>query len=169
MSGSTGAGKTTLLAGLLTVVPPAERVLTLEDTPELPLACAHQVRLLCGHGHDLRSLVRLALRLRPDRLVVGEVRGAEAFDLVQAMATGHRGCMGTVHAADGAGALARLEQLILTAGLDWPLGAVRAQLVQALQLVVHVQRDSRGRAVSSVQRLEGHVRGHYVLRDLPLP
>ncbi len=168
VSGSTGAGKTTLLASLLAAVPATERVLTLEDTAELPRTCAHQVRLLSGAGHDLRGLVRLALRLRPDRLVVGEVRGGEAFDLLQAMATGHRGCMGTVHAADPAGALARLEQLILTVGLDWPHAAVQAQLAQSLQLLVHVHRDTAGRAISTVQRLEGIVAGRYVLRPVVL-
>ena len=168
VSGSTGSGKTTLLGGLLERVGSDERVVCLEDTPELPLACAHQLRLLARSGHSLRSLLRLALRLRPDRLVVGEVRGPEAFDLLQAMATGHAGCLGTIHAPDTRGALARLEQLILTAGLDWPLAAVRAQIAQWIGLLVHVSRDPGGRCVSQIQRLRGFRRGEFQLTEVGL-
>jgi pilus assembly protein CpaF len=168
VSGSTGAGKTTLLASLLAQIGADQRVVCLEDTPELPQACPHQVRLLTRRGHSLRSLLRLALRLRPDRLVVGEVRGAEAFDLLQAMATGHAGCLGTIHAPDTRGALARLEQLILTAGLDWPLDAVRAQIAQWLRVLVHVSRDAKGRCVSELHVLQGVEHGRFSLREIPL-
>ncbi|MDE3010245.1 MAG: CpaF family protein [Pseudomonadota bacterium] len=161
VAGATGSGKTTLLAGLLAEIDARERLVCLEDTPELPRLGAHQVLLRTRHGHDLRSLLRLALRLRPDRLVVGEVRGAEAFDLLQAMATGHRGCLGTLHAADPRGALARLEQLILTCGLDWPLPAVRAQIAASVQLLVQVARTPRGRAVTDIVRLSGVADAEY--------
>lgn len=161
VAGATGSGKTTLLAGLLAEIDARERLVCLEDTPELPRLGAHQVLLRTRHGHDLRSLLRLALRLRPDRLVVGEVRGAEAFDLLQAMATGHRGCLGTLHAADPRGALARLEQLILTCGLDWPLPAVRAQIAASVQLLVQVGRTPRGRVVTDIVRLCGIADAEY--------
>ncbi len=163
VAGATGAGKTTLLASLLAELGAGERLVCLEDTPELPLLGAHQLRLQTRAGHSLRSLVRVALRLRPDRLVIGEVRGGEAFDLLQAMATGHRGCLGTLHAADPRAALARFEQLILTSGLDWPIAAVREQIAHTVQLLVQVQRGPQGRAIAGIARLQGLAQGDYVL------
>ncbi len=155
ISGGTGTGKTSLLASLMAQIGAGERLLTLEDTPELPVACAHQVRLLASAGQDLRALLRLALRLRPDRLVVGEVRGSEAFDLLQAMATGHAGSMGTLHADHAMGALARLEQLVLTTGLAWPVSAVRQQIASCIEVLVQVQRTGGGRQVTAVHQLTG--------------
>jgi pilus assembly protein CpaF len=164
IAGSTGAGKTTLLASLLAELDGIERLVCLEDSPELPRIGPHQVRLQTRQGHTMRSLLRLALRLRPDRLVVGEVRGPEAFDLLQAMATGHRGCLGTIHAPDPLGALARLEQLILTAGLNWPLEAIRSQIAEWIHLVVQVVRTPAGRAITVVHRVRPELPGSTVPR-----
>jgi len=151
VSGGTGAGKTTLLKALAGCAPSAERVVTVEDAAELRLPQPHVLRLEArpanaeGAGEvTLRDLVRSALRLRPDRLVVGEVRGGEALDLLQALNTGHAGCLATVHANGPADALRRLETLVLLAGVGLPLGAVRAQLASAVDAVVHVARGPDG-------------------------
>jgi len=151
VSGGTGAGKTTLLNALAGCAASAERVVTVEDAAELRLPQPHVLRLEArpanaeGAGEvSLRDLVRSALRLRPDRLVVGEVRGGEAFDLLQALNTGHAGCLATVHANGAADALRRLETLVLLAGVGLPLGAVRAQLASAVDAVVHVARGLDG-------------------------
>jgi pilus assembly protein CpaF len=150
--GGTGAGKTTLLNALAAAVPDGERVVTVEDAAELRLPRPHVVRLECrpagddGRGGvELRDLVRNALRMRPDRLVVGEVRGAEALDLLQAMNTGHEGALSTCHANSAADALARLETMTLLAESGLPLSAIRRQLGASLDLVVHVVRASDGR------------------------
>jgi pilus assembly protein CpaF len=149
-TGGTGAGKTTLLNALAREIPAEERIVTVEDAAELRLAHPHVVRLECRPGSaaapaaDVRLLVRNALRMRPDRVVVGEVRGAEAFDLLAAMNTGHEGALATVHANGPADALARLETLALLADVGLPLAAVRAQLEASLDLVVHVARRSGG-------------------------
>ena len=152
VSGGTGAGKTTLLNALGALLPPGERLVTVEDTAELRLPGDHVVRLearpptadgLAGFG--IRGLVRNALRMRPDRIVVGEVRGAEAVDMLWAMNTGHEGSLSTCHANSPADALRRLELMVLGAGLDLPLHAVQDQLAAALDLVVHVARLADGR------------------------
>ncbi len=149
--GGAGAGKTTLLNALAAEVPPGERVVTIEDTAELRLEHPHVVRLEArpanaeGVGEvRIRDLVRNALRMRPDRIVVGETRGGEAVDMVQAMLTGHEGSLSTCHANSAGGALRRLETLVLTGDVDLPLGAVREQLAAAVDLVVHVSRSSGG-------------------------
>lgn len=165
VAGSTGAGKTTLLAGLIHQVAAGERVVSLEDTPELPVCSAHHLRLCTTPANDLRSLVRLALRLRPDRIVVGEVRGGEAFDLLQAFATGHAGGLATVHAADALGALQRLEHLVLAAGTGWPPEAIRAHVARNIHLVVHVGRHAGARAIDQVVVVEGIDRDSYQLRE----
>lgn len=151
VAGGTGAGKTTLLNALAGCASPTERVVTVEDAAELRLPQPHVVRLEArpanaeGVGEvSLRDLVRSALRLRPDRLIVGEVRGGEALDLLQALNTGHAGCLATVHANGPADALRRLETLVLLAGVGLPLGAVRAQLAAAVDAVVHVARGADG-------------------------
>jgi len=151
VSGGTGAGKTTLLNALAGSASAAERVITVEDAAELRLPQPHVLRLEArpanaeGVGEvSLRHLVRSALRLRPDRLVVGEVRGGEALDLLQALNTGHAGCLATVHANGAADALRRLETLVLMAGVGLPLGAVRAQLASAVDAVIHVARGPNG-------------------------
>jgi len=150
-SGGTGAGKTTLLNALAGLVPPEERIVTVEDAAELRLAHPHVIRLEArpaaagGHGATIRDLVRNALRMRPDRIVIGEIRGAEALDLVQAMNTGHEGALSSLHANSTADAIARLETLALYAGVGLPLDAVRRQLAAAVDLVVHVARLADGR------------------------
>ena len=151
VAGGTGAGKTTLLNALAGCAPATERVVTVEDAAELRLPQPHVVRLEArpanaeGVGQvSLRDLVRSALRMRPDRLVVGEVRGGEALDLLQALNTGHAGCLATVHANGPADALHRLETLVLLAGVGLPLAAVRAQLASAVDAVVHLARGADG-------------------------
>jgi pilus assembly protein CpaF len=150
ISGGTGSGKTTLLSCLLSLVAPRERLVVVEDSCELRPQHWHVVRLearppnIEGKGAvTLRDLVRQALRMRPDRLVVGEVRGAEVVDLLAALNTGHDGGCGTVHANSAADVPARLEALGLAAGLR--RDALHSQLAAAIDAVVHLERDSRGR------------------------
>ncbi len=158
VSGGTGAGKTTVLNALGALLPAEERLVTVEDTAELRLPGDHVVRLEArpatadGLGAvDIRSLVRNALRMRPDRIIVGEVRGPEAVDMLWAMNTGHEGSLSTCHANSPADALRRLEIMVLTAGLDLPLTAVRDQLSAALDLVAHVARlPDGGRGIVAV-------------------
>ena len=166
VSGGTGSGKTTTLNALSSFVGPAERVVTIEDTAELRLRQPHVVRLEArppsveGRGEvTIRRLVRNALRMRPDRIVVGEVRGAEALDMLSAMSTGHDGSLCTVHAGSPEEALRRLETLALMAGLGLPHAAVREQVADAIDLVVHqARRPGGGRrvvAVAEVVRVAG--------------
>ncbi|MEX2625248.1 MAG: ATPase, T2SS/T4P/T4SS family [Ilumatobacteraceae bacterium] len=150
VAGATSSGKTSLLASLLTLLPPDERVLVLEDTAELATPeAAHVVRLEARtatadgvRAVPLHELVRTALRLRPDRLVVGEVRGDEVLAMVQAMNTGHDGSWSTCHANSVDDALGRLETLVLQAAPSWPLTAVRAQLARSIDVIVQVARTS---------------------------
>ena len=151
VSGATSAGKTTCANALVHAVDPAERVVTIEETAELQLEQPHVVRLEArpanaeGAGAvSVRELVRASLRMRPDRLVVGEVRGAEAFDMLQALNTGHDGSVSTVHANSPSDALARLETLVLLAGVALPLSAVRAQVSSAVDAIVQVARGRDG-------------------------
>jgi pilus assembly protein CpaF len=166
VSGGTGAGKTTLVNALAGEIPHHERVVTIEDAAELRLALPHVVRLEArppsadGVGEvTVRTLVRAALRLRPDRIVVGEVRGGEALDMTQAMHTGHAGSMSTVHANSAIDALRRLEVLVLWAESGLPLAAVREHIATAIDLVVHVERDAGGQRqivqVAEVGLLDG--------------
>lgn len=158
VSGGTGSGKTTTLNAISAFIPVDERIVTIEDAAELRLRQGHVVRLesrppnLEGRGEvPIRALVRTALRMRPDRIVVGEVRGGEALDMLQAMTTGHDGSLTTVHASSAAGALARIETLALMAGIDVPHMAVRAMTGAAVDLVVHQRREPDGsRRVSDV-------------------
>lgn len=151
VSGGTGAGKTTLLNAMCQHLRAGERVVTIEDAAELRLPGSHVVRLEArpatadGLGAvTIRELVRNALRMRPDRLVLGEVRGGEALDLVQALNTGHRGSLSTCHANGPSDALRRLETMALTAGIEIPLAAVRDQIARAVDFVVHVDRGDDG-------------------------
>ncbi|MEM9466206.1 MAG: ATPase, T2SS/T4P/T4SS family [Actinomycetota bacterium] len=152
VSGGTGAGKTTLLNAIASAIRPGERVVTAEDAAELRLPHPHVVRLETrpeSAEHvgliTMRDLVRNALRMRPDRLILGEVRGGEAFDLMQALNTGHRGCLSTVHANGAPDALRRLESLAVLGGAGFPLDAVRVQRARAIDVMVHVARDRDGR------------------------
>src|SRR5206468_11834618 len=151
VSGGTGAGKTTLLNALAGEIPVGERVVTVEDAAELRLPGEHVVRLEArpanaeGAGEvRVRDLVRNALRMRPDRIVVGEVRGAEALDMLQAMNTGHEGSLSTCHANSPDDALRRLETMVLMGEVQLPLAAVRSQLEAALDLVIQVARRADG-------------------------
>lgn len=158
VSGATGAGKTTTLNLLSGLIPPGDRIVTVEEAAELKLA-GHVVRLEArppnaeGAGEiTVRNLVRQALRMRPDRIIVGEVRGPEAMDLIQAMSTGHRGSMGTVHAAGAEGAMWRLETLAAGAG-EIPHEALKRMLWAAVAAVIHVERSGVTRRVQSVSEV----------------
>jgi pilus assembly protein CpaF len=178
VSGGTGSGKTTTLGALSSFVPAGERIATIEDTAELRLQQPHVVRLEArpanveGRGEvTIRRLLRNALRMRPDRIVVGEIRGGEALDMLAAMTTGHDGSLSTVHAGSPAEALRRVETLALMADVDLPHAAIREQVADALDLVVHQARMRDGArrvvAVSEVVRVAGGAatRPLYALRD----
>ena len=168
VSGGTGSGKTTLLNALSGFIPDTERIVTIEDPTELRLQQAHVVTLearpasLEGRGEvTQRDLLRNSLRMRPDRIVVGEVRGSEAFDMMQAMNTGHEGSISTVHANTPRDALARIENMILMAGLDLPSRAIREQIASAIHVIIQIARMSDGTrkvtAISEVDGMEGQV------------
>ncbi|MDH5273090.1 MAG: CpaF family protein [Gammaproteobacteria bacterium] len=163
ISGGTGAGKTTLLNILSGFVPVTERVVTIEDSAELQLQQPHVVRLetrppnIEGKGEVAqRDLVRNALRMRPDRIIVGEVRGAEALDMLQAMNTGHDGSLTTVHANSPRDALGRIETMVSMTGITFPMRALRAQMASAINVVVQIARDEDGRRrIISLQEING--------------
>jgi pilus assembly protein CpaF len=163
ISGGTGAGKTTLLNAFSGAVPNDDRIVTIEDAAELQLEQEHVLRLesrpknIEGEGEiSIRDLVRNALRMRPDRIIVGEVRGAEALDMLQAMNTGHEGSLSTVHANSPRDALSRIETMVLMAGYDLPLRAIRGQIASALDLIVQIERLEDGsRRVTSITEVQG--------------
>jgi pilus assembly protein CpaF len=168
ISGGTGSGKTTLLNTLSAMIDPRERIITIEDTAELQLQQQHVIQLetrpanIEGSGMiDQRALVKNALRMRPDRIIVGEVRGAEAFDMMQAMNTGHDGSMSTVHSNSCRDALARLESMVLMASANLPLRVIREQMASAIDVVVQTERMRDGARrvteVVEVRGLEGEV------------
>ena len=168
ISGGTGSGKTTLLKVLSSFLPNRERIVTIEDAAELQLHQEHLVRLesrppnVEGKGAvTIRDLVRNALRMRPDRIVVGECRGGEALDMLQAMNTGHDGSLTTIHANSPRDALSRLETLVLMAGFDLPLRAIREQIASAIHIVVQISRERDGSRkivnVSEITKMEGDV------------
>ena len=168
VSGGTGTGKTTLLNVLSGFIPNDERIITIEDAVELQLQQEHVVRLesrpanIEGRGEiTIRDLVRNSLRMRPDRIVIGDVRGGESLDMLQAMNTGHEGSISTIHANTPRDALARLETLVLMAGMDLPLRAIREQIASAIDVIVQISRlrDGTRRVVSitEVQAMEGDV------------
>ncbi|HRU01001.1 MAG TPA: ATPase, T2SS/T4P/T4SS family, partial [Victivallales bacterium] len=168
ISGGTGSGKTTLLNVLSSFLPPRERIITIEDAAELQLKQEHVVRLearppnIEGKGEiTIRDLVRNSLRMRPDRIVVGECRGGEALDMLQAMNTGHDGSLTTIHANSPRDALARLETLVLMAGFDLPLRAIREQIASAITIIVQVDRMKDGSRkitqISEITKMEGDV------------
>ena len=166
VSGGTGTGKTTVLNALSSFIPDGDRILTIEDAAELRLQQQHVVRLEArpanveGKGLiSIRQLVVNALRMRPDRIVVGEVRGAETLDMLQAMNTGHEGSLTTVHSNSARDTLRRVETMVLMAGMDLPLRAIREQIASAFDLIVHLGRLSDGSRkivqISEVQGMEG--------------
>ncbi len=174
VSGGTGSGKTTMLNALSRMIDPGERVVTVEDAAELQLQQPHVVRLetrpanLEGRGEiTQRDLVRNALRMRPDRIIIGEVRGPEAFDMLQAMNTGHDGSMGTVHANTTRDALTRIENMVQMGSMGLPVRAIRTQIVGAVNLVLQVERHRDGgrrlTQITEVCGLEGDV---VILNDI---
>jgi len=173
-SGGTGTGKTTTLNVLSSFIPNDERIITIEDAAELRLNQEHVIRLesrppnIEGKGEvTIRNLVRNALRMRPDRIIVGEVRGGEALDMLQAMNTGHDGSLSTVHANSPRDVLSRLETMVLMAGVDIPIRAIREQISSAINLIVHMNRLKDGTRkftkISEVQGMEGEI---ITLQDL---
>ncbi len=174
ISGGTGSGKTTLLNALSAFIPEEERIVTIEDAAELQLQQEHVVRLetktagVDGRGAvSIRELVRNSLRMRPDRIVVGEVRGGEALDMLQAMNTGHDGSLTTVHANSPRDALSRLETLILMAGMELPIKVVRQQIASAIDLIVQQSRLKDGtRKVTAITEVAGMEGDTVVLTDI---
>ncbi len=174
ISGGTGSGKTTLLNVISSFIPPGDRIITIEDAAELRLSQPHVVRLearppnIEGKGAvTIRDLVRNALRMRPDRIIVGEVRGGEALDMLQAMNTGHEGSLTTIHANSPRDVISRLETMVLMAGMDLPLRAIREQIGSAIHLIVHEARYSDGtRKISRVTEVVGLEGDQITMQDI---
>jgi pilus assembly protein CpaF len=174
VAGGTGSGKTTLLNVLSNFIPSGDRIVTIEDSAELKLAQEHVVRLeskppdLDGSGRVMiRDLVINSLRMRPERIVVGECRGGEAFDMLQAMNTGHDGSLTTLHANSPRDTIARLETMCMMAGMDMPVAVIRAQIASAIDLIVQQTRLRDGsRKVSSITEVQGMESGTVVLQDI---
>ena len=174
ISGGTGSGKTTLLNIISSFIPHNERILTIEDAAELQLPQEHWVRLesrppnVEGAGEiSIRRLVINALRMRPDRIVIGECRGGEALDMLQAMNTGHDGSLTTIHANTPRDCLTRLETLVLMAGLELPAAAIRAQVSSAIHLIVQIARFSDGtRKLTHITEVTGIEQGAITLSDI---
>jgi pilus assembly protein CpaF len=173
ISGGTGSGKTTTLNVLSAFVPENERIVTIEDAAELQLGQEHVVSLetrppnIEGQGEvTIRQLVRNALRMRPDRIIVGEVRGGEALDMLQAMNTGHDGSLTTGHANSPRDILARLETMVLMAGVDLPIRAIREQIASAMDVIVHQMRLRDGtRRITHITEVLGMEGEMLVLQD----
>jgi pilus assembly protein CpaF len=174
ISGGTGTGKTTLLNSMSSAIPESERVVTIEDAAELRLGQEHVLRLearpknMEGEGEvTIRDLLRNSLRMRPDRIIVGEVRGPEALDMLQAMNTGHDGSLSTVHANGPRDALARIETMVLMAGFELPVRAIRQQVASALDMIVHLERFEDGsRHVTAITEVQGMESDVVTLQDL---
>ena len=174
VSGGTGSGKTTLLNILSEYIPNDERIVTIEDSAELQLKQEHVVRLetrppnIEGKGEvTQRDLVRNTLRMRPDRIILGEVRSGEALDMLQAMNTGHDGSISTIHSNTARDALSRLETMVLMAGMDLPERAIREQIASAISVIVHLQRMSDGgRKVVSISEITGMESQTIVMQDI---
>jgi pilus assembly protein CpaF len=174
ISGGTGSGKTTMLNALSPFIPADERLVTIEDSAELQLRRKHVVRLETrvptseGTGVvTARDLVRNALRMRPDRIILGEVRSGEALDMLQAMNTGHEGSLTTIHANDARDALSRLEVMVAMAGFDLPVDVVRRYIASALNVIVHLARLKGGvRRVMRIAELVDLENNEYQLREL---
>lgn len=174
ISGGTGSGKTTLLNVLSRFIPSKDRIVTIEDAAELQLQQEHVVRMETKPPNiegkfpvSIRDLVRNSLRMRPDRIIVGEVRGGEALDMLQAMNTGHDGSLTTIHANSPRDALSRLETLCLMAGMDLPLVVIREQVASAMDLIVQQSRLSDGtRKVTSITEVSGMEGQTIVMTDI---
>jgi pilus assembly protein CpaF len=174
VSGGTGSGKTTLLNALSASIPERERIVTIEDPIELKLQQQHTISMEArppsveGRGEvTQRSLLRNALRMRPDRIIVGEVRGAEAFDMLQAMNTGHEGSLTTVHANSARDALSRVENMVLMSGFELPVSAIRDQMASAFDVIVQISRLADGsRKVVSISEVTGTEGATITMQDL---
>ena len=174
ISGGTGSGKTTLLNALSAAIPEGERLITIEDAAELQLQQPHVVRLetrppnIEGKGEiRQRELVKNALRMRPDRVILGEVRADEAFDMLQAMNTGHEGSMTTIHANTPRDAVSRLETMITMGGVELPLKALRQQFASAVDMVVQVQRLQGGpRRLTYITEVQNMEQDQVVMQDI---
>jgi len=174
VSGGTGTGKSTFLNVLSSFIPEDERVITIEDTAELQMHQPHVVRLekrppnIEGKGEiTIRQLLINALRMRPDRIIVGECRGGEALDMLQAMNTGHDGSMTTVHANSPRDVLRRIEVMVMMAGMELPLKAIREQVASSIELVIHQERLKDGtRKVTKVSEVQGMEGDTIVMQDL---
>ncbi|MCF7699482.1 CpaF family protein [Loktanella sp. M215] len=174
ISGGTGSGKTTMLNAMSAFIDHRQRIVTIEDAAELQLQQDHVVRLETrpanAEGTGLisqRELVKNALRMRPDRIVIGEVRGSEAFDMLQAMNTGHDGSMTTIHANTARDAISRLEQMVVMIGADFPLSAVRTQIAAGINIVVQLNRLADGsRRVMSISEVTGLENGVVLMQDI---
>jgi pilus assembly protein CpaF len=174
ISGGTGSGKTTLMNAMSRMIDPAERVITIEDAAELQLQQPHVVRMetrpasLEGRGEiTQRDLVRNALRMRPDRVIIGEVRSSEAFDMLQAMNTGHDGSMSTIHANNTRDALTRIENMVQMGNMGLPSKAIKTQIVGAVDMIVQVERHrDGGRRITQVTDIVGLEGDVVVLNDI---
>jgi pilus assembly protein CpaF len=162
ISGGTGTGKTTLLNGLAAFIPDEERLVIIEDTSEIQIAKPNLVRLEARREQPglpavtIRDLLRTTLRLRPDRILLGEVRGGEAFDLLQALNTGHAGSLSTLHANSAGQALARFTTCVLQSGVEMPYRAIRSNIGEALDLLVHIERRQGLRFVTEIFAIKGY-------------
>ncbi|MBI2026597.1 MAG: CpaF family protein [Deltaproteobacteria bacterium] len=175
ISGGTGTGKTTLLNVLSSFIPPTERILTIEDSAELQLKQPHIARLearppnIEGKGAvTIRDLVKNTLRMRPDRIIVGECRGGEALDMLQAMNTGHDGSLTTIHANSPRDCLSRLETLVMMAGMDLPVRAIREQIASAVNIIIQISRFSAdgSRRVTEVAEITGMEGEKITMQDI---
>jgi len=174
VSGGTGSGKTTLLSALSRFIPDEERIITIEDAAEIRLQKPHEVRLearppnIEGNGAvTIRDLVRNSLRMRPDRIIVGECRGGEALDMLQAMNTGHDGSITTGHANTPRDMLRRLETMVLLAGVEIPVRAIREQIASAIGIIVHTARTGNGgRAITSIVEVTGMNDSQILLQEI---
>jgi pilus assembly protein CpaF len=162
ISGGTGTGKTTLLNALAAFIPPDERIVVIEDTSEIQLQAQNLVRLEARREQPpvpavtMRDLLKTTLRLRPDRILLGEVRAGEAFDLLQALNTGHSGSLSTLHANSAGQAIARFTTCVLQSGVDLPYRAIRHQIAEALNVLVHIERRHGERFVTQVYTVSGY-------------
>jgi pilus assembly protein CpaF len=163
ISGGTGTGKTTLLNALVYFVPDTDRLVVIEDTSELQVDKPNLVRLEARRergdlrGVSIRDLLRTTLRLRPDRILLGEIRGGEAFDLLQALNTGHAGTLSTIHANSASEALSRFTSCVLMSGIELPYAAIRANIGEALNLIVHIERRQGRRCVSEAIEIKRYI------------
>lgn len=162
ISGGTGTGKTTLLNALAAFIPQDDRMIVIEDTSEIQIDKPNLVRLEARREQPglapvtIRNLLRATLRMRPDRIMLGEVRGGEAFDLLQAMNTGHSGSLSTIHASSGLQTLTRFAACVMMAGVDLPHKTIRSSIAEALNLIVHIQRRQAKRLVMEVLQIDGY-------------